>query len=72
MTRDPRGLQCGTLSMPDPLYVLESAEDCGEGRRILRGSVHRCSEHDAGRPAIPHHFQCGGVCDSVTLVFSDG
>ena len=38
----------------------------------MRGSVHRCSESDAGIPAIPHYFQCGVGCSSVTLGVSDG
>ena len=36
-----RGLRCGTPNMPAPLEILESAEDGGEGGRILQVGVQR-------------------------------
>ena len=47
--------------MPDPPDILDSAENGGEGRQVLRGGVYGGSGSDAGRPAITHHFQYGGV-----------
>ena len=58
--------------MPAPTGILESDEDSGKGRRILWGGVHRCSGHDAGRTAIPHHLQRSGGCGSAPLGVSDG
>ena len=57
--------------MPDPLDILELAEDGGEGGRILRVIVHRYSGSDAERPAIPAHFQCGGGYGSMTQGLND-
>ena len=42
--------------MPDPLDILELAEDGGEGGRISWGSVHRCLGSDAGDPIYPAIF----------------
>ena len=39
MTRIPRGLRCGTSSVSTPTDILGSAEDGGEGRRLLRVGV---------------------------------
>ena len=39
MTIYPRGLQCGIPSVPAPPEILESAEDGGEGGRLLWGGV---------------------------------
>ena len=72
MPQDPRGLQRGILSMPDPLDILESADDGDEVRRVLRGVVHNFLGSDAGRPAFPHHFQRGSGCISTSLDVSNG
>ena len=58
--------------MPDPPDILESAEDGGKDGWVLRGGIPGFSGSDAGRRAIPHHFQRGGGCGSVTLGVSDG
>ena len=58
--------------MPAPPDILELDEDSGKGRRVLRGGVHRFSGSDAGRPAIPHHFQHGGVYGSASLGVRNG
>ena len=49
--------------MTAPTDILDLAEDGGEGERILHGGAHRCLGRDAGRPAIPHHFNV--VVDEV-------
>ena len=71
MNIDPGGLRFGTPIIPAPLEILESAEDGGEGGRVLRGGVHRCPWSDAGIPVIPQYFQCGGGYGSESLGVSD-
>ena len=66
------GIRCGTPRILAPPGILDSAEDGGEGRSILQGGVHRFLGRDSGIPDIPNHFQCGGVCGSVTLGVSYG
>ena len=39
MPRNPRGLQCGTPSVPAPPDMLKSDEDGGKGGRLLIGGV---------------------------------
>ena len=56
----------------DPLDILDSAENGGEGGRVLQVGVHRCSESDTRRPSIPNHFQSGGGCGSASLGVGDG
>ena len=58
--------------MPIPPDILELAEYGGKGGRVLRSGVKRRYGRDAGIPAIPHHFQCGGGCIGEALVYSDG
>ena len=56
MPQYPIGLQCETLSMPNPPNILDSDEDGGKGGGILWGVVHRGLGVDTGRPDIPYHF----------------
>ena len=72
MTRNLRGLWCGTLSVPAPPDILGSSEDGGEGGRLLRVGVSGIQGRYTGGPSTPHHLQCGGGCGGTTLGCSDG
>ena len=58
--------------MSSPLDLLEAADDGGKGGRVLRGGFQGVLRSDAGRPALPHHFQCGGGCGGVALGGGNG
>ena len=58
--------------MPAPPDIMELDEDGSEGGRLIRGGIYRGSGSDAGRPAIPQHFQYGGGCGGESLGVHDG
>ena len=58
--------------MPNLPEILDSADDGSEGGQVLRGVVYGGFGCDSGRPAISHHFQCGGGCGGASLGVRDG
>ena len=58
--------------MSAPPDLLEATENDGKGGRELRSRFKGGSRSDAGRPALPHHFQCGGGCGGAALSGGDG
>ena len=68
----PGRLRHGPPSLSAPPELLEEANYGGKGGRILRDGVSGIFQSDAGKPALPHHIQCGGGSGGAALGDGDG